>query len=158
MANGASQYCGLPNLTAGPVLLPSATFAVAGTTFGTIVSGNNVSPSLGEFQSAAFLLDVTAAATLVGDTLDVSIQTTFDAVPTDGGLWFDIVHFAQVLGNGGAKRWVDKIATNLAQVEFERGTALAASSVRHIFGDAYRVKIAVVGTGSFTFSVSSNWK
>ncbi len=49
---------------------------------------------------ALFQLDVTAAATEVGDLLDVYLQHSFDG----GTTWDDFVHFTQVLGDGGAKK------------------------------------------------------
>src|SRR3954462_5183744 len=54
-----------------------------------------------------FVLDVSAAATDVGDTLDIKVQTTLD-----GTNFFDAVYFTQILGNGGAKRYVGKITAS----------------------------------------------
>lgn len=56
------------------------------------------------FDQAIFMLDVTAAATAVDDTLDVYVDFSFDKVT-----WINAIHFTQVLGNGGAKREVAKI-------------------------------------------------
>ena len=47
-----------------------------------------------------FLLDVTALATDVDDTLDVYIDTSYDG----GTSWVNIVHFTQVLGNASAQK------------------------------------------------------
>lgn len=100
-----------------------------------------------------FVLDVTAAATDVGDTLDVYVQTLI------GGNWVDVVHFTQVLGNGGAKRYFSKIVADLATAEFENGTSLSAAAVRNFLGDAYRVRYAITDAGtanaSWTFSVTA---
>lgn len=108
------------------------------------------------FEVLEFQLDATAAATDVGDTLDVYIQTTLDG----GTNWIDIVHFTQVLGNGGAKRYISKISASLALTEFEVGTALGAAAVRHLVGSQYRVRWAITDSGtdnaSFTFSVRAN--
>jgi hypothetical protein len=95
-------------------------------------------------------LDVTSAATLVGDTLDVFIQNTLD----QNAKWTDAVHFSQILGNGGAKRYLDKIVCNQTVNEFEVGSALGAGTVRHLFGDQWRCRWVVAGgSPSFTFTV-----
>lgn len=120
-------------------------------------TGETAVSGLGEFTQAEFQLDVTAAATEAGDTLDVYVQTTID-----GTNWIDVVHFTQVLGNGGAKRYVAKINGTEPQAMFENGTALAAGAVRNILGDQYRVRYAIVDVvtadnQSFTFSVKGNF-
>src|SRR3990167_2186343 len=66
-----------------------------------------------------FELDVTSAAVGVDDTCDVYVQTLY------GSNWLTVVHFTQILGNGGAKRYYAKVCSQLAQAEFENGTALA---------------------------------
>ena len=129
-------------------LLPAGARTVTG-------NGNefDFSPDAG---FAEFQLDVTAAATEAGDTLDVFVQTSVDGVN-----WIDIVHFTQVLGNGGAKRHVAKILRDVAEAMFEAGTALAAGAVRNIFGTKFRVRwtiadVATLGNQSFNFSVNAN--
>ena len=105
------------------------------------------------FRACAFTLDVTAAATDAADTLDVKIQTLLD-----GTNWTDVCAFTQVLGNGGAKRYVGKIAAAVANAEFEVGTALAAGNIRHLFGDEYRAVWTIVDAdvdASFTFAVTA---
>ena len=96
-------------------------------------------------------LDVTAAATETGDTLDVYIQTT-----VDGTNWVDIVHFTQVLGDGGAKRYYTKVVRDLAMTEFETTASFSAASVRGILGNRYRARWAITdastANASFTFS------
>ncbi len=119
------------------------------------VTGTGEEIELDGFEVLAFELDVTAAATEVGDTLDVFVQTT-----VDGTNWIDIVHFTQVLGNGGAKRYFSKISATLALTEFENGTALGAAAVRNITGSRYRVRWAITDAGtvnaSFNFAVYAN--
>lgn len=97
-------------------------------------------------------LAVTAAATAVGDTLDVYLQTTLDI----GTTWVDIGHFTQVLGNGGAKRHFLKVLATAAEAAFEAGTSLAAGSVRHIMGKRFRIRWVVASSSapSFTFAVN----
>lgn len=98
-------------------------------------------------------LNVTAAAAAVGDTLDVKVQTTID-----GTNWTDVCHFTQVLGNGGAVIIYAKLQGDAAQAMYTDG-ALAAGSVRHLFGDQYRVSYTIGDGGahgqSFTFSVTA---
>ena len=94
-------------------------------------------------EAIAFTLDVTAAATDVGDLLDVYVQTKID-----GTNWVDVVHFTQVLGNGGAKRYMAKIIAGVATAEFENGTALGAAAVRNLMGTEYRVRWTVTDAGS----------
>ena len=99
-----------------------------------------------------FVLDVSAAATEVDDTLDVTVQTMID-----GTNWIDVVHFTQVLGNGGAKRYIAKISAESSQTMFENATALAAGAIRNIVGNKWRCSWVQVdpggGADSFTFSV-----
>lgn len=98
------------------------------------------------------VLDVTAAATDVGDTLDVKVQTKI------GGNWVDVVYFTQVLGNGGAKRFAAKL---MAQTAFALGDiagALTAGNIRHLFGDEWRVAYVQVdanSNASFAFTVTA---
>jgi hypothetical protein len=145
--NGAANYFGNPNLS-GQILLPSAARTVTTGDFGSTFA------NWGEWHVLLLQLDVTAAATDVGDTLDVTVQTTLD-----GTNWVDIYHFTQVLGNGGAKRYYGKIVWDAAMTEFENGTALGAAAGRAIIGDSYRVKWVIVDAdadASFTFSVTAN--
>lgn len=120
-------------------------------------TGNGESVSaVGQYGTAVFQLTVTAAATEVGDLLDVFVQTRID--PNN---WIDIVHFTTVLGNGGAKRYVAKINAGEPQAMFENSAALASGSVRNILGGEFRVRWVVVdvtttGNQSFTFSVVAN--
>ena len=104
-------------------------------------------------NAVVLVLDVTAAATAAADTLNVFVQTK-----ADGTNWLDVAHFTEVLGNGGAKRYVTKLTAALATAEFENGTALGAAAVRNIIGDDWRVRWAVVSdtAPSFTFSVTAN--
>lgn len=99
-------------------------------------------------------LDVTAAATSSGDTLDVKVQTTID-----GTNWIDVAYFTQVLGDGGAKRFAVKISATEPQAMFTATTALTAGNIRHIIGDQWRAVWAITDAttqdASFTFSVTA---
>ena len=104
--------------------------------------------------AARFFLDVTAAASAVGDTLDVYIQSSLDGV-----VWDDFVHFTQVLGNGGAKQfvasWIRTLAPTTAQ-RAPRDATLAAGVEQGPIGNQMRVKWVIVnggGSHSFTFSL-----
>lgn len=111
------------------------------------------------YDSLVVLLNVTAAATEAGDTLDVYIDTSIDG----GATWINVVHFPQVLGNGGAK----KFAAVLAPQGGQSATAIdvtidaAANAVRAgILGDMVRaryttVDVATLANMSFTFSVTA---
>lgn len=109
-------------------------------------------PTIDVLAAVAFTLDVTAAATTTGDTLNLAVQTKLD-----GTKWTDIVRFTLVLGDGGAVRHIEKIVVDLAEAGFEVGSALAAGVVRNLLGDEYRVIWTIVDEtaddASFTFSV-----
>ncbi len=66
---------------------------------------------LSKFDVATFMLQVTAAATEAGDTLDVFIDLSLDLQ-----VWFNGIHFTQLLGNGGAKTFVAEITHPTAAV------------------------------------------
>lgn len=111
--------------------------------------GNQVRLPVG-IGGVTFMCDLTAAVTDAADTLDVFVQTRVC------GFWTDVVHFTQMLGDGGAKRYISKITTAVTTAEFENATALGAAAVRNLIGDAWRVKWALVDAdadASFTFSV-----
>lgn len=123
-------------------LLASATKTATGTGTGVRLPGT--------ILNLVCTLDVTAAASVAGDTLDVYVQTQLD-----GANWLDVVHFTQVVGNGGAKRYHTKMLGAGSVAEFEAGTALSAAGHRSIFGDNWRCRWAIGGTSpSFTFSVA----
>jgi len=127
------------------IILASAARTSTGTGDAVVLDG---------FAALVLQLDVTAAATDAGDTLDVFLQTT-----VDGTNWVDIHHFTQVVGNGGAKRYYAKVMFDAALTEFENGAALGAAGGRSIFGSQYRVRWAIVDAdadASFTFSVKAN--
>src|ERR1043166_2441628 len=113
-------------------LLPSGTV-----TSGTgVVSGGLSIPKM--MNGIEFILDVTAAAAAAGDTLDVTVQTLVGGANGSSGTWVDIVHFTQILGNGGAKRIIAKVvgATAVAMYTY---AALAAGNQKDNFGDYWRV-------------------
>jgi len=126
--------------------------SAARTASGNSVAGTPIS-TLGRYHKALVCLQVTAAATLAGDTLDVYIQKNVGGEETP--IWHDFIHFTQVLGNGGAKTFVaqltsDDITTAMGPVT--DGT-LAAGVAQGPWSDRWRVKWVIAGTGSFTFAV-----
>lgn len=98
-----------------------------------------------------FELDVTAAATDGGDTLNIEIYAKM------GDNNVEIVHFAEVLGNGGAKRFYAKIMAQTAEALFGNTALAAGTTVRHLLSTHYYADATIVDTGtddaSFTFSV-----
>ncbi len=104
-----------------------------------------------------FVLDVTAAATASADTLDVSVQTRID--DGVGATWHQVVHFTQVLGDGGAKQYVEKMTFAATEAGYESGSALGAGTVRNLAGDQWRVAWvqvdATTQNAAFTFSVTA---
>ena len=113
------------------------------------------------YNELVVTLDVTAAATDAGDTLDVYIDTSFDG----GATFVNIGHFTQVLGNGGAKRFIMSFkAAPIAASNSVVATAdQAASAALQIgFGESIRYRAVGVNTStvnnSFTFSLKAHFK
>jgi hypothetical protein len=131
------------------ILLNTTTDTGAGTYVSTGVQVRVPPTRMAEFE-----LNVTSAATAVGDTFDCYVQTSADA----GGTWDDLVHFTQVLGNGGAKkflaRWTAVIAPTTA-LAAPQDAALAAGVVQGPKALFWRVKRVVVSSSApvFTFIV-----
>lgn len=138
-------------MAAGTALLVSAARTASG--------NSGVLPiDFSQVAAADLLLNVTAAATEAGDTLDVYVQSSVD----DGTTWNDFVHFTQVLGNGGAKKfhakWVRGITPTTA-LGAPKDATLAAGVEQGPIGGDVRIKWVIVdavttGNQSFTFSVS----
>jgi len=104
-------------------------------------------------NAMAFTLDVTVDESTAADKLDVYVQTKLD-----GTNWTDVAHFTQHDGNAGAKRYLTKIIAQIAQAEFEVGSALGAAGVRNLLGDEWRVRWAITDdsqSASYTFSVAA---
>lgn len=101
-------------------------------------------------------LDVTDAATEVGDLLDVYVDLSLD-----GESWSNAVHFPQVLGNGGDKRYYAVLdATTPGTSTVDATSNAAAGAVRPaLTGRFIRARHTVVDAGtdnaSFTFSVKA---
>jgi len=107
----------------------------------------------GERRRFIFTLDVTAAASAVGDTLDVFIDWSLD-----GTTYYNGAHFTQVLGNGGAVAYytVFDATTGLAADVAVTADQAANTTVPTLFGPYVRGRYALVnggGTHTFTFSL-----
>lgn len=107
------------------------------------------------------MLDVSEAANDVDDTLDVKIQHS----PDNGFTWDDIVHFTQVLGNGGAVKEMAFIGLEAIGLAASPGNELRAPSTDLLAGCVVQGPvfpyIRAVGTivdadgdGGFTYSVT----
>lgn len=133
-------------------LVASAARTADGTSGSLTPFGNKV----GKLRAAVYFLNVSAAATDAGDTLDVYVQHT----PDDGTTWDDFIHFTQVLGNGGAKKfiatWV-RDYTPESEIKAPADAALAAGILQGPTAPLIRVKWVIVDAGtdnaSFTFSL-----
>lgn len=113
-----------------------------------IVLGDN-------YKQLIAVLDLTAAATDVGDTLDVYLDTSFDG----GASFVNIGHFTQMLGNGGAKKFVMAFkAAPIAASNCVSFTAdqSASAALQIGFGDRFRYRATTVDAdadASFTYSL-----
>jgi hypothetical protein len=109
----------------------------------------------GERARYIFVLDITAAATDVTDTLDVYV----DVLNPDLTTYTNAIHFTQALGTGGVKRFHAVLdATNPGTSVIDATSDAAAGAVRPgLFGQAFRGRYVEVdpgaGVSSFTFSL-----
>lgn len=110
-------------------------------------------------ENVSLLLDVTAAATDVDDTLNVYLQTFRN------GQWDDFAHFTEVLGNGGVQKflveWFKGVTPESEQHAPQDATLAAGVQQGGKIGTDLRVKFVIVdpgaGAASFTFSVSGQF-
>jgi hypothetical protein len=108
-------------------------------------------------RSLTFLLETTAEANEAGDTLDVYIQDSLD-----GLVWDDLVHFTQVLGNGGHKKFLARVSTLVAptaSLGAPKDEALAEGVRQGPIGSMIRAKWVIGQSGvpadaSFTFGIN----
>jgi hypothetical protein len=133
-------------------LLASTTVTTTGSATAAIV------PDVSKAKAALFFLDVTAAATEAGDTLDVYIQHS----PDGGTTYDDFVHFTQATGTGTIQalaQWTAYSAVPETEMRAPQDAALAAGAVvQGPVGDDWRIKysttdVTTTGNMSFTFSV-----
>jgi hypothetical protein len=145
-------------------LLASTTVTTTGSATAAIV------PDVSKAKAALFFLDVTAAATEAGDTLDVYIQHS----PDGGTTYDDFVHFTQATGTGTIQalaQWTAYSAVPETEMRAPQDAVLAAGAVapqdavlaagavvQGPVGDDWRIKysttdVTTTGNMSFTFSV-----
>lgn len=112
---------------------------------------------VGKLKAAIFQLTVSAAATESSDTLDVYVQHT----PDGGTTWDDFIHFTQVLGNGGAKKFIATWMRDVipeSEIKIPADAALAVGILQGPIAPLLRVKWVIVDAGtdnaSFTFSLA----
>jgi len=109
-------------------------------------------------KAALFELDVSLAANVAGDKLNVFIQHSVDGTNFD-----DFVHFTEVLGDGGANRylatWVRDVSPESEMKPLTDGSLSAGSVLQGPVGDIWRVKWVITDGGahgqSFTFLVGA---
>lgn len=134
------------------VLLASA----ARNASGSAVVDAKIAYALSRCCRAAFLLNVSAAATAVGDLLDVYIQTSIDGTNYD-----DLLRFTQVLGNGGVKKyvayWQGEATPTTPLAAPTDGSMAAGVKQGPLFGATFRVKWTITSASApnFTFDVSA---
>ena len=108
-------------------------------------------------HGALFMLDVTAAADDVDDTLNVTVEGSLD-----GTNFFEILSFAEVLGNGGAIQHYEPIQLGSNAAGFIGSDSLAAGAQVAVLAAQYRVRWSIVdpaGADScFTFSGGVHWQ
>ena len=132
-------------------LRASAAQAAAGTATGDGVTLDQ------KFTEMVVTLNVTAAATDVADTLDVYVDTSFDG----GTTFVNIGHFTQVLGNGGAKKFVMSFKANpiaASNSVSATGDQSAGNALQIGFGNVLRYRGVMVdgdANGSFTYEVKA---
>jgi|SRR6185295_9128788 len=135
-----------------PTLIPNTNIVTA--------DGNKVIVGdFGNIVAASFLLVVLAAATEVGDTLDVYIQSSIDKNTYD-----DFIHFTQVLGNGGTKQYIaywNALMAPEAEIAAPADATMSVGVKQGPIGSTLRVKWKVVDAGtanaSFTFALAANF-
>ena len=130
----------------------------ASTTQAGVVSDATAAEGAVEFKGigpngALFMLDVTAAATEANDTLNVTVEGSIDG----GTNFFEVLSFAEVLGNGGAIQHYEPIQVGANSTGFIGSDALGAGTSVAVQALKYRGRWSIVdptGTNaSFTFSV-----
>lgn len=110
----------------------------------------------GERKWLMVLLNITAAATAAGDTLDVYV----DFLGPDGATWINGGHFTQAIGTGGAlKSWmVFNLNANPGTTDLLVTTDAASGVVRpYVNGSQVRTRwtTAQATAVSYTFSVTA---
>ncbi len=142
-------------MAAGITLLASGVRTASGTAVvgGEGATSNTATLDISRLHGLVVQLNVSAAATVVGDTLNVYLQHSVDGAVT----FDDFVSFTQVLGNGGTKlliaQW-ERDVTPTTPLHAQSDGTLAAGVLQGPVGDDLRLKWTIAGASpSFTFSV-----
>jgi transposase-like protein len=124
-----------------------ATLTAAGATAGTTGTTTNV----GIWRRAVVVLDITTAATVAGDTLDM-----YADVSPDRSTWLNAVRFTQVLGNGGAKRYAAVLdPSNPGTSILDVSARLGSAGVRPaLFGPWMRAYYVITSSSAPAFTGS----
>lgn len=105
-------------------------------------------------KGLVFLLNVTAGASTVSDTLDCYVQDSIDGVTYD-----DLVHFTQVLGNSPIKKFKATVSCEVTPTipqAVPQSLAMSAGARQGPVGQYLRGSFVVAGgtAKSFTFSLT----
>lgn len=126
-----------------------------GTARTTAVANSTGSVKSIPFRAAELLLDVTAAAGVAGDTLDVFVDVLV------GTKWVNAAHFTQVAGNSAALKQhftlninAITISTNLEDALVVTSDAAAGKCRSCIVGEAIRGRYTLVDAGAHGQSVT----
>lgn len=104
---------------------------------------------VGDVDTLTLVLDVTAAAGAGTDTLDVYVDGQLH------GVVVNLVHFTQVLGNGGSRRILAALSRQGPQTTPVDVTFDATAGTTRNFGVPERVRArAVVAGGTASFSAT----
>jgi len=100
------------------------------------------------FTKAIFVVDLTAAAGVAGDTLDVFVDVL--APSAAGATWINAVHFTQIAGDGTAiKHFAVLDSTAVAATTFNVTSDCAAGVTKpYIWGPAVRGRYTLVDAGA----------
>ena len=118
------------------------------------------SVKLPDVQRMLVLLDVTASATIAGDTLDVFLDVSWD----NGANWLNAIHFTQVAGNASPIQFLAALSSEVNATDPDAdlnitGDASAGVVRQPLLGPLVRVRSTVVrDTGTdeaHTFEVTA---
>lgn len=138
-----------------PVATPAAHYlTLASAAYSTVVANSVIETwDLGHYgcRELFALLDVTAAATDTGDTLDIFI----DGSP-DGTTYYNVIHFTQILGDSSAAKYFALSGALAAAEENVTSDVSAGAAGRAFFGRYIRVRHTLVdadANAEFTYSL-----
>ncbi len=127
------------------LILYQGTVSGAGTVTGT------ASPTQDAVATYLLCVNVSAASGSATDTLDVYVDGLV------AGAWVNLVHFPQVVGNGGPQRLLGALTLQNVSTTPIVATADATAGSARAYGipARLRARLATAGTGSFTVTVEA---